>query len=228
MRIERARLRDVPVLAWSAVQAFAAESTRDGVHRRACGLYLMHLYSLALLICGGRVWQWEKKAIIAIDHKKPPALWAWLTAAGICAAIIIGVLGWIPTANPQGLQILLATVKAGGALLLFVLVLLLPAVIPALRELHPVRSARNADAIRYWRRTLPGREAYKISYLAMYPQTLEGITFASTALRQIVPAGAALYTEARSHSHQTIYTHRGLRVLLSTKDGTPTLALGNP
>ncbi|MHA7177350.1 hypothetical protein ACX80D_11900 [Arthrobacter sp. Sr24] len=225
MNIERARLRDAPALAWIAAQAFAAESTRRGVRCRARGLYLRHLYSLNLLACGGRLWHWEKKAIIAIESKKPPARGRWLAPAGACAAVIIGLLGWISIADRQGLQILLAIMKAGGAFLLIVIMLLLPAVIPALRELHPQRSAQNANAIRQWKKVLPGREAYKISYLAMYPHTMEGLTFATTAINHVVPAGAALCTEARSDRHQRMYTHRGLRVL-STKDGTPTLAMG--
>lgn len=225
MRIDKARLRDTPSLAWVAAQAFAAESTRTGVRRRARGLYLMHLYALALLACGGRLWHWNKKAIIAIEHKKPPARGRHLAATGSCAAVVIGLLDWISTADSQGLQILLATMKAGGAFMVVVLVLLLPAVIPALKEIHLQRSAQNGDAIRQWRKTLPGREAYKISYLAMYPQTMEGLSFATTVLEHVIPAGAALYTEARSDSHKTIYSRRGLRVL-STRDGTPTLAMG--
>lgn len=53
MKIERARLRDTPALAWIAAQAFAAESAQAGIRRRARGLFLMHLYSLALLACSG-------------------------------------------------------------------------------------------------------------------------------------------------------------------------------
>lgn len=184
----------------------------------------MHLYSLALLTCGGRVWHGEKKAIIAIEHKKPPARWKWIASVGLCAAMLSGLLAWISIADSQGLQILLDVMKIGGVLMVIVMVLLLPAIIPALKELHPHRSAQNANAIRHWRKTLHGRDVYKISYLAMYPQTLEGLSFATTAIDDVVPAGAALYTEARSDSHATIYAHRGLDVL-STADGTPTLAL---
>jgi hypothetical protein len=115
--------------------------------------------------------------------------------------------------------------KAGGGVLAIVLLLLLPAVIPALGEMHPRRSARNAAAIRHWRRKLPGREAYKVSYLAMYPQTREGLAFARTAIEHVVPAGVPLYTEARSESHKAIYARRGLHPL-ATADGTPTLAMG--
>lgn len=87
MRIERARLRDTPALAWTAAQAFAAETAKDGIRRRARGLYLMHLYSLVLLACGGRLWHWERKAIIAIEHKKPPTRRKWLVPAGLCAVV---------------------------------------------------------------------------------------------------------------------------------------------
>ena len=109
--------------------------------------------------------------------------------------------------------------------MVILLLLLLPAVIPALREMHPRRSARNAAAIRQWRTTLPGREAYKVSYLAMYPQTRQGLAFARAAIERVVPAGGPLYAEARSDSHQAIYTRRGLHPL-ETADGTPTLAMG--
>lgn len=61
MKIERARLRGTPALAWTAALAFAAESAKAGIRRRARGLYLMHLYSLGLLACGGRLWHWERK-----------------------------------------------------------------------------------------------------------------------------------------------------------------------
>ena len=94
--------------------------------------------------------------------------------------------------------------KTVGGVMLVLLLLLLPAVIPALRELHPRRSAQNADAIGQWRTTLPGREAYKVSYLAMYPQTGQGLAFARVAIERVVSAGAPLYTQARSSSHQAI------------------------
>ncbi|WP_104111858.1 hypothetical protein [Arthrobacter sp. N199823] len=225
MRIDKAHLRDTPALAWTAAQAFAAESTQTNVRRRARGLYLMHLYSLALLTYGGRLWHWEKKAIIAIEHKKPPVRWRWLAPTGLCAVATIALTVWISTADREGLQILLAIMKAGGGVLVIVLLLLFPAVVPALWELHPQRSAQNADAIRQWRRELPRREAYKVSYLAMYPQTHEGLTFARAAIGQVVPAGASLYTEARSNSHKTIYARRGFHQL-ATADGTPTMAMG--
>lgn len=225
MRIERARLRDTPVLAWVAAQAFAAESTRPGVRRRARGLYLMHLYSLALLACGGRLWHGEKKAIIAIEHKKPPARWRWLAPAGLCAVAAIALTVWISMADRAGLQVLLVIMKAGGGVFVIVLLLLLPAVVPALCEIHPWRSARNAEAIRHWRKALPRREAYKVSYLAMYPQTREGLTFARAVIGHVVPVGAPLYTEARSDSHKVIYARRGFHQL-ATADGTPTLAMG--
>ena len=225
MKIERARLRDTPALAWTAARAFAAESAKAGIRRRARGLYLMHLYSLALLARGGRLWHWEKKAIIVIEYKKPPTRWRWLAPAGLCVVVAIALSTWIRTADSAGLQALLAIMKAGGGVLVIVLVLLLPAIIPALREMHPRRSARNANAIREWRRTLPGREAYKVSYLAMYPQTREGLAFARAAIEHVVPAGAPLYTEARSESHKSIYARRGLHPL-ATAAGTPTLAMG--
>ncbi len=43
MKIERARLRETPALAWTAAQAFAAEAGTVDVRRRAQGQYLMHL-----------------------------------------------------------------------------------------------------------------------------------------------------------------------------------------
>lgn len=225
MRIDKARLRDTPALAWIAAQAFAAESTQTGVRRRARGLYLMHLYSLALLTCGGRLWHWEKKAIIAIEHKKPQVRWKWIAPTGLYSVVVIGVLVLIYTADSRGLQIFLAVMKAGWALMIIIIVLLLPAVIPALRELHPQRSARNADAIRQWRRLLPRQEAYKVSYLAMYPQTREGLVFARAAIGQVVPASAPLYTEVRSESHKVIYARRGFHQL-ATAGGMPTMAMG--
>ena len=139
------------------------------------------------------------------------------------AAIALSV--WISTSDTAGLQGLLAIMKAVGGVMLVLLLLLLPAVIPALREMHLRRSAQNADAIRQWRKTLPGRQAYKISYLAMYPQTRQGLAFAKAAIEHVVPAGAPLYTEARSDSHQAIYARRGLHPL-ETAGGTPTLAMG--
>lgn len=225
MKIERAHMRDVPALAWLAAQAFAAESGAVDVRRRAQGQYLMHLYSLALLTGSGRLWHWEKKAIIAIEHKKPLAWWKWLASVGVCAVAAIALSWWIAMADMAGLQVLLGIMKAGGAVMVVVLLLLLPAVIPALREIHPRRSARNADAIRQWRATLPGREAYKASYLAMYPQTRQGLAFARAAIEHVVPAGAPLYAEARSDSHKAIYARRGLHPLPAA-DGTPTLAMG--
>ena len=105
------------------------------------------------------------------------------------------------------------------------LLLLLPAVIPALRELHPRRSGQKADAIGHWMASPHGREAYKVSYRAMYPQAREGLAFAREAIERVVPAGAPLYAEVRSSSHQAIYVRRGLRPL-ATADGTPTLAMG--
>lgn len=225
MKIERARMRDTPSLAWVAAQAFAAESGKTGVCRRARRLYPMHLYSLALLACRGWLWHWEGKAVIAIEYKKQPALWKWLAPAGICGVIAIALTAWISRADTAGLQVLLAVMRAGGWCLVGVLFLLLPAVIPALREMHPGQSARNAAAIRRWRKTLPGQEAYKISYLAMYPQHREGLAFAKAAIEHAVPAGAALYTEARSATHQRIYARRGLQILAAA-DGAPTLALG--
>lgn len=226
MRIDRARLRDTPALAWVAAQAFAAESSNTGIHRRARHLYLMHLYSLALLACGGRLWHWDKKAIIVIEHKKRRPAWKIIAAIGLCIAVVMGLLAWIRVADGHGLQILLAIMRAGGAFLVIVLVLLLPAIVPALKEMHPQRAARNADAIQQWKRTRPGHQFYKISYLAMYPQTMEGLSFATTAIERVVPAGAALYTEARSDNHKTIYARRGFRPL-ATADGTPTLAMGS-
>lgn len=225
MKIERVRLQDIPALAWTAAQAFAAETGTVDIRRRAQGQYLMHLYSLALLACGGRLWQWEKKAIIVIEHKKPPARWKWLAPAGLCAIAGIVLSAWISTTDTAGVQGLLAIMKAVGGAMVVLLLLLLPAVIPALRELHPRRSAQNAAAIRHWRKTLPGREAYKVSYLAMYPQTRQGLAFAKAAIEHVVPAGAPLYTEARSDSHHAIYARRGLHPL-ATADGTPTLAMG--
>lgn len=225
MKIERARLRDTPALAWTAAQAFAAEYGKSRIRRRARGLYLMHLYALALLACTGCLWHWEKKALIAIERKKPPALWRWLALAGASAVAAISLAAWISTADRAALQALLAIMTAGGGAAAVVLLLLLPAVIPALREMHPRRSARNTAAIRHWRKTLPGREAYKVSYLAMYPQTREGLAFARAAIDRAVPAGAPLYTEARSDSHKTIYTRSGLHQPAGA-DGTPTLAMG--
>lgn len=225
MKIERARLRDTPALAWIAAQAFAAEAGTVDLRRRAQGQYLMHLYSLALLACGGRLWHSDKKAIIAIEHKKPLAWWTWLAPVGLCAVAVTALSSWISTANTAGLQGLLVIMKAGGGAMVVLLLLLLPAVIPALRQMHPRRAALNAAAIRHWRATLPGREAYKVSYLAMYPQTLQGLAFARAAIESVVPAGAPLYTEARSEAHQVIYARRGLHPLL-TADGTPTMALG--
>ncbi|MHA7177939.1 hypothetical protein ACX80D_14940 [Arthrobacter sp. Sr24] len=225
MKIERARLRDTPALAWTAAQAFAAESGKTGIQCRARGLYLMHLYSLGLLAWGGRLWHWERKAIIAIERKKPPTRLKWLAPAGFCAVAAIALSGWIPTVDRVGLQALLGIIKAGGAVGIGVLLLMLPAVVPALGEMHPRRSARNADAIRQWRRTLLGREAYKVSYLAMYPQTREGLAFARAAIEQVVPDGAPLYTEARSEAHKAIYARRGFHPLAAA-DGTPTMAMG--
>lgn len=225
MRIERARLRDTPALSWIAAQAFAAEAGAVDRRRRAQGQYLMHLYSLALLASGGRLWHWDKKAIIAIEHKKPLAWWTWLAPVGLCALAITALSAWVSTADTAGLQGLLVIMKAGGGAMAVVLLLLLPAVIPALREMHPCRTARNAHAIRHWRATLPGREAYKLSYLAMYPQTRQGLAFARAAIERVVPAGAPLYTEARSEAHKIIYARRGLHPL-PTADGAPTLAMG--
>lgn len=225
MKIERALLRDTPTLAWIATQAFAAESAQAGNRRRPQFLYLMHLYSLALLACGGRLWHWEKRAIIAIEYKKSPSLWRWMVLVGLCSVAAVALVVWVSTADRDGLQILLGIVEAGGGVLVIVLLLLLPAVVPALGEMHPRRSARNADAIRHWRRTLPGREAYKVSYLAMYPQTREGLAFARAAIAQVVPAGAPLYTEARSEAHKDIYARRGFHQF-ATADGAPTLAMG--
>lgn len=91
--------------------------------------------------------------------------------------------------------------------------------------MHPRRLVRNADAIRQWRRTLPGREAYKVSYLAMYPQTREGLAFGRAAIEQVVPDDAPLYTEARSDAHKAIYARREFRPL-ATADGTPTMVMG--
>ncbi|ALE93780.1 hypothetical protein AOC05_17995 [Arthrobacter alpinus] len=179
MKIERARLSETPVLAWTAAQALAAESGKDGIRRRAQGQYLMHLYSLALLVCGGRLWHWENKTIIAIQHKKPPTRWRWLAPAGLCAIAGIALSAWIS----------------------------------------------NAATIRHWRSSLPEREAYKVSYLAMYPQTRQGLAFAKAAIEHVAPAGASLYAETRSESHQAIYARRGLH-LLPTADGTPILAMG--
>lgn len=186
----------------------------------------MHLYALALLAFGGRLWHWEMKAIIAIERKQPPNRLKWLAPAVLCAVAAIALTEWIATADRAGLQVLLAIMKVGGGVLVIVLLLLLPAVIPALWEIHPRRSAQNADAIRQWRRTLPRRETYKVSYLAMYPQTREGLAFARAVIKQVVPAGAPLYTEARSDSHKAIYARRGFRQL-ATADGTPTMAMGS-
>ena len=117
-----------------------------------------------------------------------------------------------------------------AAIVLGVVLVLAPfvlAVFQALKELHLDRSLANADAIRRWKKALPGRTFYKISYLAMYPQTGEGLTSARTVIEQTVPLGAALYTEARSTKHRAIYARAGLHALLG-KDDTPTLALGAP
>lgn len=226
MKIERARLQDTPALAWTAAQAFAAESAQAGNRRRPHALYLMHLYSLGLLACSGRLWHWEKRAIIAIEYKKSPSLWRWMVLAGLCSMAVVALVVWVSTADRAGLQALLVIMKAGGAVGVGILLLLLPAVVPALGEMHPRRSARNGDAIRHWRRTLPGREVYKVSYLAMYPQTREGLAFARAAIAQVVPAGVPLYTEARSEAHKAIYARRGFHQL-ATADGTPTLAMGS-
>nr|WP_176704910.1 hypothetical protein [Arthrobacter sp.]AXV46447.1 hypothetical protein pA44BH1_p03 [Arthrobacter sp.]AXV46483.1 hypothetical protein pA48BH1_p03 [Arthrobacter sp.] len=225
MKIERARLQDTPALAWIAAQAFAAESAQAGNRRSPQALYLMHLYSLGLLACSGRLWHWDKRAIIAIEYKKSPSLWRWIALAGLCSVAAVALVVWISTADRDGLQALLVIMKAGGAVGVGILLLLLPAVVPALGEMHPRRSARNADAIRQWRKTLPGRAAYKVSYLAMYPQTREGLAFARAAIDRAVPAGEPLYTEARSESHKTIYARRGLHPLAAA-DGTTTLAMG--
>lgn len=140
--------------------------------------------------------------------------------------VAIALSAGISTADRDGLQALLAVMKAGRGVMVVLLVLLLPAVIPALLSSRwgrctPFRSARNAAAFRQGRKILPGREAYKVSYLAMCPQTREGL--ARAALDHVVPAGVPLYTEARSHS-QAIYAsglHR-----LTAADGTPTVAMG--
>ena len=182
MKIERARLRDTPVLAWTAARAFAAEFSRASIRRRAHALYLMHLYSVALVACGSELWHWERKAVISIEHKKASALWKRFALATLCAVVFT-----------------------------------------ALTEMHPRRSGRKADAILQWRKKLPGREAYKVSYLAMYPQTREGLAFARAAIARVVPAGAPLYTEARSEAHKAIDTRRGFRPLAAA-DGTSTLA----
>ncbi|MCU6482715.1 hypothetical protein [Arthrobacter sp. A2-55] len=137
----------------------------------------------------------------------------------------IALVAWISTADRAALQALLAVMTAGGGVGTVVLLLLLLAVIPVMREMHPRRSVRNTAAIRHWRRVLPGREAYKVSYLALYPQTGEGLAFARAAIEYVVPAGAPLYAEARSVSHKTIYARRGLHQL-ATADGTPALAMG--
>ncbi|MHA7178175.1 hypothetical protein ACX80D_16140 [Arthrobacter sp. Sr24] len=185
----------------------------------------MHLYSLALLACRGRLWHGEQKAIIAIEHKKPLAGWTWLAPVGLCVVAVTALSAWVSTADTAGLQGLLVIMKAGGGALVVILLLLLPAVIPALREMHPRRTARNAHAIRQWRAKLPGREAYKVSYLAMYPQTRQGLAFARAAIERVVPVGAPLYTEARSEAHRAIYARRGFHPLRAA-DGTPTMALG--
>ncbi|MEO8223135.1 MAG: hypothetical protein ABI563_20420, partial [Specibacter sp.] len=117
MKIERARLSETPALAWTAAQAFAAEAGTVGIRRRAQGQYLMHLYSLALLVCGGRLWHWEKKAIIAIEHKKPQNRWKWLTPASLCTVAGIALTAWISTADTAGLQVLLAIMKAVGGVM---------------------------------------------------------------------------------------------------------------
>ena len=151
--------------------------------------------------------------------------WRWLAPAGLCAIAGIALSAWISTADTAGLQGLLAIMKAVGGVMVVLLLLLLPALIPALWEMHPRRSAQNAAAIRYWRASLPGSQAYKVSYLAMYPQTRQGLAFAKAAIEHVAPAGAPLYAEARSSSHQAIYARRGLHPL-ATAGGTPTLAMG--
>lgn len=127
MRIERARLRDTPVLAWVAVQAFAAESSRTGVRRRA-----PEPVSDAFVLLGltGRWWP-----VVALreegDHRhrayEAADLVGWLMSVGICAAIVIGLVMWISLVDSQGLQLLTVIMKAVGVLMVILLVLLLPA-----------------------------------------------------------------------------------------------------
>ena len=58
------------------------------------------------------------------------------------------------------LNTFLVIMKAGGGVLVVVLLLLLlvSAVVPALGEMRSLRSARNADALRWGRKTLPGQQ----------------------------------------------------------------------
>ncbi len=106
----------------------------------------MHLYSLALLACRGRLWHWQRKAIIATEHKRQPGPWRLPPPGGVCAVVVMALVVWSPMADQGGLQILLVLLKAGAGagiiVLLLLLLLLVSAVIPAVGEMGP-RSFRT-------------------------------------------------------------------------------------
>ena len=218
MRIVKARLWDAPALAWVAARAFAAEHDREGVHRRAMIGYPMRLISVLVLVVQGQLWRWDSKALIGIGRPGWRSYLAGGIAAVICCAGFVTLLLWLPVAS-------MGQLKAALVVMAVLLVFLLVAMIAAVGEMNVTRSLANSAAIKGWKKTLPGYSFYKVSYLAMYPQTWEGFTFARAAIEQVVPAGAGIYTEARSDKHRAIYARAGLHPL-STKSGKPTLAMG--
>lgn len=218
MRVVKARFWDAPALAWVAAQAFAAEHDREGVHRRATAAYPMHLISVLVLVVQGQLWRWDHKVLIGIGRPGWRSYLAGGIAAVICCAGFVALLLWLPAASMGQLKALLLVM---AILLAFLLV----AMIAAVGEMNVARSRDNSSAIKGWKKSLPGYSFYKVSYLAMYPQTWEGFTFARKAIEQVVPAGAGVYTEARSNKHHAIYSRAGLHPL-PTKHGKPTLAMG--
>ncbi|WP_104112096.1 hypothetical protein [Arthrobacter sp. N199823] len=218
MRIVKAHLWDAPVLAWVAAWAFAAEHRREGVYRRAVAVYPMHLLSVLVLMVQGQLWRWDHKALIGIGRPGWRSYLAGGIAALICCAGFLALLICLPGAS-------MGQLKAALVVMGLLLVFLLAAMIAAVGEMNVTRSLANSAAIKGWKKTLPGYSFYKVSYLAMYPQTGEGFTFARAAIEQLVPAGAGIYTEARSEKHRAIYARAGLHPL-STKSGKPTLAMG--
>ena len=205
MKIVKARLYGVPVLAWVAARAFAAESSRKGVCLRAIAGYPLHFLSVLLVSAQGQLWQGEYKALIGIAGP------GWRSqgravagAVGLCVVGFLAFWCWLPSASMAGLKALLFVMA-------LVLVFLVLALVSAVKEFHPARARANSAAIRRWKRARPGCAFYKVSYLAMYPQTGEGFTFARKAIEQVVPARVGIYTEARTSRHRVIYARAGLR-----------------
>ena len=174
-------------------------------------LWPLHLplSTLIPLRVGGQLWHGNRKALLGISsaREKGPLTVALAVVLGM--AVVIAVL---PVVS-------LAVFRVGAG------VLLLLAVVPALCQFPPWRSAVNYSALERWKKTLSGCQFPTVADLAMYPQTGEGFTFARAARRKLVPSGAALDTEARSRKHLALDKRAGLQPWPGPC-GTTTLAEG--